>query len=85
MDMRHFTIAAAIALLTVTPAAAKEPAAPATADKSPRSKVEQPDSLGTPETPVKLAEASKADEPAAPKRRRAARVTTCRCGDPSVQ
>lgn len=84
MDRRHFGLAFATALLIASPAIAQEPV-PAKADKMPQSQAEQVESLGSPDAPVQLAERADAEQPPLVKRPRAARVTTCRCGDPSAQ
>lgn len=88
MDRRSHYIAIAAAVLIGSPAIAQQPQAqPQLAETSAKPPLIEPDEAKelVSKASVQLAERSDADDPAVPKRRRAARVTTCRCGDPSAQ
>ena len=81
MDRIPFGFAVAAALLLGTPAAAQKAASP-----------EQRATAGAPEQAkaaaelkVELAERRDTDQPVVTKRPRAARVTSCRCGDIATQ
>lgn len=87
MDTRSHCLAIAAALLIASPAVAQQqqPAQLAEgAEKPPRLNSEEAEDLVA-KASVQMADHGETIEPAAPKRRRAARVTTCRCGDPSAQ
>lgn len=86
MDTRSHYFAIAAALLIASPAAAQQqqqqPAEEP--EKAPQLKVADDEDLVV-KASVQLAERPATSETAVPKRPRAARVTTCRCGDPSAQ
>ncbi len=78
MPVRQFVIA--IAAAAIANAAAGEPLkAPVRSPAQPAQA--QPQAVIS----VQLAQRSETVKPPEPNRRRAARVTTCRCGDPSAQ
>jgi hypothetical protein len=83
MDARSFAIVAAAALCLGAPAAA-EPAGALPAPKAEQPKAIDTVTLKPADIEVQLAERVEAKSPAiVAKRPRAARVTTCRCGDPA--
>lgn len=83
MDRRSFGIAVTMFWLA-SAATAQQPAAVETA-KTPAAKVEETAKLKAVEAPIQLAERLDAAQPAVPAKKRVARVTTCRCGDPASQ
>ena len=83
MARRSLCIAATLFCLA-SAAAAQQPA-PADPRKEPEAKIEETAKLKAVDAPIQLAERLDAVQPAVPAKKRVARVTTCRCGDPSTQ
>lgn len=83
MDRRSFGLAATLFCLA-SAAAAQQPA-PVEPQEEPAAKVEETARLKAVEVPIQLAERLDADRPAVQAKKRVARVTTCRCGDPTSQ
>ena len=80
MDRSPFGFAVAAALLLGTPAAAQKAASP-----DQRATAGAPEAKPAAELKVELAERRDTDQPVVTKRPRAARVTSCRCGDIATQ
>ena len=80
MDRSPFGFAVAAALLLGTPAAAQKAASP-----DQRATAGAPEAKPAAELKVELAERRDTDQPVVTKRPRAARVTSCRCGDVASQ
>ena len=81
MDRSPFGFAVAAALLLGTPAAAQKAPSP---DQHPTVEAREQAKPAS-ELKVELAERRDTDQPVVTKRPRAARVTTCRCGDIASQ
>lgn len=78
MPVGQFVIA--IAAAAIASAAAGEPSKAPVSSAAPPAQAQPPAVLS-----VQLAQRGETSKPAVPKPRRPARVTTCRCGDPSAQ
>ena len=84
MDARTLAILAASGVCLAAPAVAEQGASPVAA-KAPQVKPQEVMTLKPAELEVQLAERAEAKPPVAAPKRRAARVTTCRCGDLASQ